>query len=63
MYGICSECNKTFVDQFTFVDHECTQKSMKGDKKDRLDRLLASGGCSQEYYDKEITSCQNSKIG
>ncbi len=54
MYGICSTCEKAFQDQDDFVTHSCVKESMASSNKERLERLVKSGGCSQEYYEKQM---------
>ncbi len=54
MYGICSTCEKSFKDQEDFVTHSCVKKSMLSSRKERLERLVKSGGCSQEYYEEQM---------
>jgi len=55
MYGICKTCEEVFQDQNDFIVHACVQKSMKSSRQERLERLLKSGGCSQEYYDEQMS--------
>jgi hypothetical protein len=52
MYGICKTCEEVFQDQNDFIVHACVQKSSR---QERLDRLVKSGGCSQEYYDEQMS--------
>jgi hypothetical protein len=52
MYGICKTCEEVFQDQNDFIVHACVQKSSR---QERLERLVKSGGCSQEYYDEQMS--------
>jgi len=55
---ICSKCEKKFKSNKTFDNHPCCQAETGNPdqvRKERLERLLASGGCGQAYYDKAMS--------
>ncbi len=54
MYGICSQCDIPFEAQEDFISHSCVTESKSLSRVERLQRLLKSGGCSQEYYDTQL---------
>ena len=51
---LCGKCGKTFRDAGEFAGHSCVTEAMKGSRAERLKRLYESGGCSKEYYEKEL---------
>jgi len=61
MYGRCTTCKNTFIDQHSFQDHACVQEAMALPTEELLERLLKSGGCSQEYYDAEMVKIEEMK--
>ena len=58
MYGRCTECDKMFLDQYSFVSHDCVVNAMALGREALLARLLKSGDCSQVYYDQEIAKLE-----
>ena len=51
----CNKCNKIFKTSTIFDNHKCVTDSINGSRSERLKRLLASGGCNKEYYEKEMS--------
>lgn len=50
----CSLCNKLFVEPGSFEEHSCVTALRALSRKELLDKLYASGGCSKEYYETEL---------
>jgi len=53
MNYICKQCHKSFG-QYDFDGHNCVTEAMKLPREELLKRLVKSGGCSQEFFDKEM---------
>lgn len=49
----CAKCEQMFTDMEDFQQHPCVQNAMT-DREGRLNRMLASGACTQEYYDEQM---------
>ncbi len=54
----CTQCNKLFGSAGKLQGHPCVTAARKLPRDQLLARLLASGGCSQQYYDAEMAKLQ-----
>lgn len=62
--GICSECGKSYRTG-EFENHPCVKNTMEkmkspGYRREMLKRLYDAGGCSQEYYESEMSKLKES---
>lgn len=57
---VCMECGSEFTGNSEFNKHaiECSNSRGGGDRG-RIERLLKSKGCTQEYYNERIAQLDN----
>ncbi|MFY0658841.1 MAG: hypothetical protein JXR12_19070, partial [Neptunomonas phycophila] len=56
------KCNEVFEDIGDFQGHSCVTQAMAKPRDQLLKDLLESGGCSQEYYDREMNKIKLSEL-
>jgi hypothetical protein len=52
MSTICKQCKDVVTGPFE--EHGCVIEASKLSRPELLSRLLASGGCTQEYYNEQM---------
>jgi hypothetical protein len=54
MYGICTDCNKSFATVHKFNEHPCMVSAMHMSRKELAERLFRKGKMSEEEYRKVL---------